>query len=368
VVMTLVAGCGMTAGEPEDVGTARNLLVVSAPDAATSASVPAGPVSESDAATPSGVPAGYVYAPIGWVHPSCLHAVPSGASIDDNDNVSLNGQLIAHYDRCQYAPVYSQQATRSNGGPGSIGWIEYAEQNATITYPYDEVLGNMNVPTAPTNTTSTLYYWQGLTSDEANPPSYGCGIVQPVLQWGGSPAGGGNYWSMASWWWSTTYGAPTNPNGYYSTLVTGLTSGSELDLTMLVQDYDGLIMWYVDIFDERTSEDTYLVVPYVCAYDDYIVAFENQNGNLTSCTQVPEQTNFYNVGLFTANPSLFSYSPVSTYGPHSCWPPGTWDDGYCNPVDEYPIASSPPSCNWHIENGNSGGVYGTGAWTTLYQQ
>jgi hypothetical protein len=62
VVMTLVAGCGMTAGEPEDVGTARNLLVVSAPDAATSASVPAGPVSESDAATPSGVPAGYVYA------------------------------------------------------------------------------------------------------------------------------------------------------------------------------------------------------------------------------------------------------------------------------------------------------------------
>jgi len=56
--------------------------------------------------------------------------------------------------------------------------------------------GTWKVPSAPKTTADnqTLFMFTGL-EDEA-----GDEIIQPVIQWGPSEAGGGLYWTIANWW------------------------------------------------------------------------------------------------------------------------------------------------------------------------
>ena len=52
------------------------------------------------------------------------------------------------------------------------------------------------VPSAPaTSSGQTIFLFNGIQNIGAN-----YGILQPVLQWGGSAAGGGAYWSVANWY------------------------------------------------------------------------------------------------------------------------------------------------------------------------
>jgi hypothetical protein len=56
------------------------------------------------------------------------------------------------------------------------------------------------VPNAPSiQQGQTLFYFGGL--EDAN----GMFVMQPVLQWGSSGAGGGNYWSYANWLYGSGY-------------------------------------------------------------------------------------------------------------------------------------------------------------------
>ena len=58
---------------------------------------------------------------------------------------------------------------------------------------------NWTVPAEPTSDSGQLiYYFNGIQNSDRN------SILQPVLQWGISPAGGGAYWSVASWYISPT--------------------------------------------------------------------------------------------------------------------------------------------------------------------
>jgi hypothetical protein len=73
------------------------------------------------------------------------------------------------------------------------GWVEYADWRASETP--GELATTWHVPAVPTsNVGQTIFYF----------PSYetanGSAIVQPVLQYGVSAAGGGSYWAIASWW------------------------------------------------------------------------------------------------------------------------------------------------------------------------
>jgi len=54
------------------------------------------------------------------------------------------------------------------------------------------------VPPAPAfDDGQILYYWNGVE------PSDNSAVLQPVLQWGSTPAGGGAYWGVASWYVSS---------------------------------------------------------------------------------------------------------------------------------------------------------------------
>jgi hypothetical protein len=81
--------------------------------------------------------------------------------------------------------------------PGALpnGWQTYAwwdSGNKSISYFSTE----WTVPPAPsTSSGQTIFLFNGIQNTGAN-----YGILQPVLQWGTSAAGGGTYWSVASWY------------------------------------------------------------------------------------------------------------------------------------------------------------------------
>lgn len=85
------------------------------------------------------------------------------------------------------------------GDDGSVpsfrvnGWVEYADWTAAQTP--GRLATTWHVPDVPaTDVGQTLFYFPSYE------PSSGNAIVQPVLQWGVSAAGGGSYWAIASWW------------------------------------------------------------------------------------------------------------------------------------------------------------------------
>ena len=76
------------------------------------------------------------------------------------------------------------------------GWITYAYWNNGTGNSITSFRTTWTVPAAPSASASqTIFLFNGIQNYGAN-----FGILQPVLQWGPSAAGGGQYWSIASWY------------------------------------------------------------------------------------------------------------------------------------------------------------------------
>lgn len=73
------------------------------------------------------------------------------------------------------------------------GWIAYAFWNNDTGTPISSFRTTWVVPPAPsTQSGQTIFLFNGIQNSSW--------IYQPVLQWGPSAAGGGNQWSVASWY------------------------------------------------------------------------------------------------------------------------------------------------------------------------
>jgi hypothetical protein len=80
------------------------------------------------------------------------------------------------------------------------GWITYTGWTNTTGNPISSFSTTWVVPPAPaTQNGQTIFLFNGIQNSTM--------IYQPVLQWGGSAAGGGNYWSVASWYVNGSGGA-----------------------------------------------------------------------------------------------------------------------------------------------------------------
>jgi len=76
------------------------------------------------------------------------------------------------------------------------GWIAYAYWNNGTGNPIGYFTTNWTVPPEPaTQSGQTIFLFNGIQNSGNN-----FGILQPVLQWGFSAAGGGPYWSVANWY------------------------------------------------------------------------------------------------------------------------------------------------------------------------
>jgi hypothetical protein len=151
-----------------------------------------------DAVAPASVsaPTDQVLTPAGYMPRSSVHYIAPGYHLNVSNGrlqklESSSGRLIE-----DFGPVSIIPARHSTEAQG---WIAYAFWNNTGA-AISQFTSNMIVPNAPVNEgNQTLFLFHGM-QDGTTKRSY---IIQPVLQWGPSAAGGGKNWAIANWYVSS---------------------------------------------------------------------------------------------------------------------------------------------------------------------
>jgi hypothetical protein len=149
---------------------------------------PAGPIRERNFPVRKDL----VLTPGGYRHPSLVHRVEPGHALHITDG-KLRIIDLATNASADIPDVMVQPGDVPGFGSG---WIAYAYWLNTTGHPISSFRTTWQVPSVPaTQSGQTIYLFNGI-----DPSNVSSGILQPVLQWGPSPAGGGSYWSVASWY------------------------------------------------------------------------------------------------------------------------------------------------------------------------
>ena len=93
---------------------------------------------------------------------------------------------------------------RSNATHGSAwkAWAQVSAPSGSVS----AINSTWVVPGPPISPGGqTLFFWNGVE------PADTSAVLQPVLQWGTSAAGGGPYWAYASWYVSASHGSHFSP-------------------------------------------------------------------------------------------------------------------------------------------------------------
>ena len=134
-----------------------------------------------------------VLTPFGYRNSANVHRVPEGyelISMPDThirmhnpttgDHVDFPKPLIAQ----EQTPIFSEN-----------GWITFASWYNYARSPIAYFVTDWNVPPPPSSYTGqTLFLFNSIE------PARGKAILQPVLQYGPSAAGGGEWWAITSWY------------------------------------------------------------------------------------------------------------------------------------------------------------------------
>jgi hypothetical protein len=198
----------------------------------------------------------WVQVPGELIRPDCVHEVPNGATVEIQSDgqvsgdVRLQGVLIAHYDECPEAPILTRPVPGSKGlehDPGTgNGWVEASNWLVSLGSGdnLDQIAGDWKVPSNPSANGALIYLFNGME------PSDFKWILQPVLQFGASPAGGGNYWGIASWL--------VGSKAYHSPLEKVNAKDSLRGYTKITSVSGSTIHWKVDAKDDTTGAFSYL--------------------------------------------------------------------------------------------------------------
>jgi hypothetical protein len=160
--------------------------------------------------------------PHGLVDSACVFEVPMGAVVDEKGDVMMNGVAVDHHDPCtpEQMGFQDQGATTSVSPPGIghawIAWTSATAQPIDGLAFYNDLSGYWTVPNDP------IYQCLGVLCYEPAPIIYffpafqsSTEIVQPVLSWGYNGNYGGPWWSLSSWYWSSSaafYSPPIGAN------------------------------------------------------------------------------------------------------------------------------------------------------------
>jgi hypothetical protein len=164
-----------------------------------------------------------VLTPFGYRDAANVHLVPPGfdlTAMPDGHIRMANAVTGASVD----FPKWEEAAV----APFSdSGWITYASWLNKTGSPVKSFTTAWTVPAAPTS-----YNGQTLFLFNSIEPNSGTAILQPVLQYGPSAAGGGKNWAVASWYVVGT-------QAYYSSLVTASTGQSLTGVIKFVSKTSG---------------------------------------------------------------------------------------------------------------------------------
>jgi len=153
-----------------------------------------------------------VQTPHGMRPKQCVHEVPSGSTLLERNGKTLE-VITEEGKRLSFPECKFPQKARQDSG-----WNTYAESDGVNFSVFN---CTWTVPAAPqTYTNQTLFFFnsfEDIGQDE---------IIQPVIQYGPSEAGGGKFWTIASWWVNSAGSA------LYSTL-TKIKTGDAIFGTMV---------------------------------------------------------------------------------------------------------------------------------------
>jgi hypothetical protein len=288
--LILAAGCGGPAIPIDD--TFRVPAGLSA-----RAQLPEGPADE------------YVTSPVGRFHRSCVHSVPSGAFIDANDNVIVDGRIVDHHEPCRYRWHRSGDEGAAGAGPVPTidGWVESAR---TVAFTngwgfnwFNDIVGSTIVPRAPRTSASQVVFF--FTSLE---PLDRSAVIQPVIQWGVSAGGGGAFWSAAVWY--------VNTSGVMSHSILQPVSSGETILGSLQAVSNsctnaGVCTWQMAML----ANGTLLTVLNVATTEIFNTAQKAvlEAHSLTACSQYPNQANvtYTNVHVFMPGPQTNTHNDIT---------------------------------------------------------
>ena len=144
-----------------------------------------------------------VLTPGGLRAKSLVHLIEPSAILDGTDGLHRmlhpSGAVLADFGVIPLRPTGRPIMPENVAHPPALvpafgsGWITYASWTNNTGTPISLFSTRWVVPPAPaTQSGQTIFLFNGIQNSTM--------IYQPVLQWGGSAAGGGNYWSVASWY------------------------------------------------------------------------------------------------------------------------------------------------------------------------
>jgi hypothetical protein len=278
------------------------------------------PASEAGADHP-----GWVQSPGQLIRPDCVHEIPKGAMVElTNDgqisgDVTLDGVLVAHYDPCSENAVITGprgpiENLTSPPGTGN-GWVEASALNVALS-PSDNIdfmAGNWVVPSNPSVNGALLYLFNGIE------PASGNWILQPVLQYGAGAAGGGNYWTIASW----LVGAHI---AFHSPLEKVHPGNSIFGYTVMTGASGSTRYWKVQARDTTTGASSWLTAHDSGNHWTWAFAAVLEAHNLRSCSEFPSNGHVafknsvaaHGFPAYKAIPSGAWFGALFSYGGPSC--------------------------------------------------
>jgi len=242
----------------------------------------------------------WVITPSGWRPASCVHGpIPTDHTIVDLMTHSYQrnsaGQLVKRYEPCAYPP--------SSTKPLPNGWAAYAWSNYQGS-SFTSYNGSWSVPPTPADpATQTLFLFTGFQNAFTVPKNI-TNIIQPVLQWGTSAAGGGKYWALASWY------VDSAGNVYYSA-VTQTASGHNIQGNMMVSGTPPSGTWTIQAIDTSSGQQTTLNVKTNTTEPFAFVTLEVYG--ILTCGDYPTGSDVFSNLVF--QPSFTpNWAPVATPG------------------------------------------------------
>jgi acylphosphatase len=177
-----------------------------------------------------------IITPGGYRHKSLVHHVEAGIAVD------VQGDMVRLLNIDNNAVVREMPA--SHEVPAAVptlgsGWITYAYWNNGTGTPLSSFRTMWQVPAPPSvqNAGEVVFLFNGIQNYGAN-----FGILQPVLQWGVSAAGGGAYWAVASWY-------VTSGGQAFHTNLVQVNPGDTLIGVMLMTAHSGSLFSYTSAFE-----------------------------------------------------------------------------------------------------------------------
>ena len=252
---------------------------------------------------------GWVQVPGQLMPADCVHEIPNGANVEIKDgqvtgDVTLKGQVIAHYDACSEAPIPTRHLSASqtpSHNPSFNGWVEASQENVSLgaSDNIDWMSGYFYVPSAPSVNGGLIYIFNGIEPSSQN------WILQPVLQYGSSPAGGGNYWGIASWLVGT--------GGAWHSPLERVNAGDRLwGYTEQTGSSNGTLYWTSEAYDLTTNAYSWITAStyglhWTWAYEGVLEVY-----GVNSCSQLPSSgyAYFYSNSVDHGYPYYYGVSPA----------------------------------------------------------